>query len=91
MPGHRLPRLDKGGLGDPVQQYYMMGLADSTHKLYAYGVRRFTGICAAAGRTPVPADEDTLCHFAATLAAEGLQNKTIKSYMAGVRHLHISR
>ncbi len=68
----------------------MMGLADSTHKLYACGVRRFTGICAAAGRTPVPADEDTLCHFAATLAVEGLRHKTIKSYMAGVRHLHIS-
>ncbi len=38
----------------------------------------------------VPADEDALCHFAATLAEEGLRHKTIKSYMAGVRHLHIS-
>ena len=48
------------------------------------------GICSAAGHTPVPADEDTLCHFAATLAVEGLRHRTIKSYMAGVRHLHIS-
>ncbi len=67
-----------------------MGLAESTHKLYACGVRRFMGICSTAGRTPVPADEDTLCHFAATLAVEGLRQRTIKSYMAGVRHLHIS-
>ncbi len=48
------------------------------------------GICSTAGRTPVPADEDTLCHFAATLALEGLRHRTIKSYMAGVRHFHIS-
>ena len=69
----------------------MTGLAESTHKLYVCGVRRFIGICSAAGRIPVPADEGTLCHFAATLATEGLRHRTtIKSYMAGVRHLHIS-
>ncbi len=68
----------------------MMGLDESTHKLYACGVRRFMGICSTAGRTPVPANEDTLCHFAAALAVEGLHHRTIKSYMAGVHHLHIS-
>ncbi len=67
-----------------------MGLAESTHRLYACGVRRFMRTCAVAGRAPVPADEDALCHFAATLAEEGLRHRTIKSYMAGVRHLHIS-
>ena len=68
----------------------MMGLAESTHKLYACGVRRFTRICSAAGLAAVPASEETLCHFAATLAGEGLRHRTIKSYMAGIRHLHIS-
>ena len=68
----------------------MMGLAESTHKLYACGVRRFIGICSAAGVAAVPVSEETLCHFAATLAGEGLCHRTIKSYMAGVRHLHIS-
>ena len=38
----------------------------------------------AAGYAAVPADEVTLCHFAATLAVEGLR---LKSYMAGVCHL----
>ncbi len=33
-------------------------------KLYACGVRRFMGICVAAGHIPVPADENSLCHFA---------------------------
>ena len=68
----------------------MMGLAESTHKLYACGVRRFSCICSAVGLATVPASEETLCHFAATLAGEGLRHRTIKSYMAGVRHLHIS-
>ncbi len=67
-----------------------MGLAESTHKLYACGVRRYIGICSAAGRILVPADEGTLCHFAATWATEDLRHRTIKSYMAGVHHLHIS-
>ncbi len=47
------PGLDQSGLGDPVQKFYMMGLVESTHKLYACGVRRFIGICSAAGRIPV--------------------------------------
>ena len=82
-----IPRTGQGGLCGPIQIYFMMGLAESTHKLYATGVHRFTRVCTAAGLTVVPASEGALCHFAATLAEEGL---CIKSYMAGVRHLHIS-
>ena len=37
----------------------------------------------------VPAGENVLCQFAAQLAMEGLLHRTIKSYMSGVRHLHI--
>ena len=37
----------------------------------------------------MPAGEDVLCKFAAALATEGLPHRTIKSYMAGVRYLHI--
>ena len=33
-----------------------------------------------------PASEDM---FVAKLAAEGLKHRSIKTYMAGVRHLHI--
>ena len=67
-----------------------MGLAESTHKLYACGVRRFLSVCSAAKLTPVRATEEVLCHFAATLVDDGLRHRSIKSYMAGVRHLHIS-
>ncbi len=67
-----------------------MGLAESTHKLYACGVRRYLKECSAANLAPIPVVEDTLCHFAATLATNGLRHRTIKSYMAGIRHWHIS-
>ncbi len=67
----------------------MKGLAQSTHKVYSSGQKRFLDFCAAAGLRAVPADEEVLCKFAAKLASEGLRHRTIKSYMAGVRHLHI--
>ncbi len=35
VSGQRHPGLDQSGLGDPVQRFYMMGLAESTHKVYA--------------------------------------------------------
>ena len=31
-----------------------------------------------------------LCKFVAQLAEEGLKHRTIKCYMAGIRHLHIA-
>ncbi len=37
----------------------------------------------------MPATEEVLCKFVAQVASEGLRHRTIKSYMAGVRHQHI--
>ena len=37
----------------------------------------------------MPALEEGLCRFVARLAGDGLKHRTIKSYLAGVRHLHI--
>ena len=39
---------------------------------------------------PVPATESTLCRFVSYLATEKLKHRTIKSYLSGVRYLHIS-
>ena len=75
VPGLGHTRLDQGGLGGPIQKFYLMGLAESTHKLYACRICRFTVICSAVGLTVVPASEEVLCHFAATLAG-GLLNPT---------------
>ena len=37
----------------------------------------------------IPTGEDVLCKFVTKMASEGLKHRTIKTYMAGVRHLHI--
>ena len=51
--------------------------------------REDTWVCSSAGLPAVPAGEDVLCKFVAKMASEGLKHRTIKTYMAGVRHLHI--
>ena len=68
----------------------MKGLAENTHKVYSSGQRRFLKFCAMAGLVAVPAGEDVLCKFVVQLAKEGLKHRTIKCYMAGIRHLHIA-
>ena len=65
----------------------MKGLAENTHKVYSSGQRRFLNFCAMAGLVAVP---EVLCKFVAQLAEEGLKHRTIKCYMAGIRHLHIA-
>jgi len=39
----------------------------------------------------VPAGENILCQFVTKMASEGLKHQTIKSYMAGIRHLHLEQ
>ncbi len=85
------PGLDEGRLDSLVQAFFVKGLAQSTHRVYSSGQRRYLGFCASANLSAVPASEDTLCKFAAKMASEGLRHRTIKSYMAGIRHLHIEK
>ncbi len=67
----------------------MKGLAQSTHRVYSSGQKRFLGFCGSADLLAVLASEDVPCKFVAKMASEGLRHRTIKSYMAGIRHLHI--
>ncbi len=89
MSSARNPRLDEGRLDSLVRSFFIKGLAQSTHKVYSSGQRRFLNFCTSAGLQAMPAGEDVLCKFAAKMASEGLRHRTIKSYMAGIRHLHI--
>ncbi len=57
--------------------------------MYSSGQRRFLNFCFAAGLQATSTGEDVLCKFAAKMPSEGLKYQTIKSYMAGIRHLHI--
>ncbi len=89
MPGAQNARLDQGGLDQHVQSFFLRGLADITHRVYRTGQKRYLDFCSRAGLRGVPASEGVVCKFVAQHATEGLKHRTIKSYMAGVRHLHI--
>ncbi|KXJ26736.1 hypothetical protein AC249_AIPGENE9228 [Exaiptasia diaphana] len=69
------------------------GLAPSTRRSYSTGQRRFINFCAQIGKlhdngSACPADEWTLCLFAAFLSSQ-VQHATIKVYLSAVRALHI--
>ena len=67
-----------------------MGLAESTQRTYKSGKDRYLKFCLQAGMRSVPTCEQVLCGFVAHLANEHLKYRTIKVYLAAVRHLHIS-
>ena len=67
-----------------------MGLAQSTQRTYKSGKDRYLKFCLQAGMCSVPTCEQVLCGFVAHLANEHLKYRTIKVYLAAVRHLHIS-
>ena len=57
--------------------------------MYRSGQNRYLSFCAKARLQDIPTQEAMLCKFVAQLAIEGLRHATIKSYMAGIRYLHI--
>ena len=75
------------------QELLVHGLAPSTRRSYSTGQRRFINFCAQIGKlhdngSACPADEWTLCLFAAFLSSQ-VKHATIKVYLSAVRALHI--
>ncbi len=68
----------------------MKGLADSTHRAYQSAQRRYLKFCETENVRTVASTKTTLCKFASSLAREKLKHGTIKSYLSGIRFLHIS-
>ena len=68
----------------------MKGLAQSTQRTYKSGKERYLKFCLQAGLQAVPTCEQVICCFVAHLANEHLKYRTIKVYLAAVRHLHIA-
>ena len=66
------------------------GLANSTKRCYESGQRRYFTFCDKVNFSPLPASENSIALFISYLGSEKVSYKTIKSYLAAVRHLHIS-
>ena len=82
--------LDSNKLQNAVQEYFIKGLALSTHKTYHAGQSRYLQFCQQLRVAPVPTSERTLLMFIAHLAKEGIAYTSIKVYLAAIRHLHVA-
>ena len=85
------PQLDLTSLDGTVQFFCQHGIANSTQKTYKSALRRFTNFCEMFNvLSPFPVSEAILCYFASFLANQKLSPQTIKTYLAGIRHMQIT-
>ncbi len=82
-------RLDISQLVPVVRDLFTAGLADSTHKAYQAGSKRYSTFCQEANLTPYPALEEVLVLFIAHLYQQKIAHGTIKSSLAAIRYKHI--
>ncbi len=73
-----------------MEFYFQNGLANSSQRAYNSAKKRYKQFCSTIHTHPLPASELLLCRFTSHLASQKLRHGTIKAYLAGVRHLHIS-
>ena len=83
--------MDISGLDQAVQQYYAAGLTSATHKTYKAAERKYLSFCTDFSFIPIPTSENVLCYFAACLGQQGLAASSIRTYLSGIRQLHIAR
>ena len=65
-----------------VQSLYTKGIADSTRSAYSTAQHHYLAFCSNFGNAPLPLSEHMLCLFAAYLANQGLQTRTISAYLS---------
>lgn len=80
--------MDLDRLEAAAERFLLNGLAESTNRVYATGKRAYLTFCNRFGLTPVPASQQTLILFVAELA-QSVSPSTVRTYLSGVRHLHI--
>jgi len=89
-PGGTSAGLDLPNLDTIVQQLFSAVLAPSTLKLYRSGKMQFLHFCDQYKLSPpFPVTEKMLVFFVAFLHKDGLSSRTIKSFLAAVRHTEI--
>lgn len=65
-------------------------MAGSTSKVYSSAQRIYMAFCTRLALTPIPASETSLILFVTELA-QTRAHSTIRTYLAGVRHLHVTQ
>ena len=72
-----------------VESYFSQGLAPSSQRVYATGIRQYTEFCQHFQLSQLPVMELHLCCFVTALANDNVSHSTIKVYLSGVRQLHL--
>ena len=73
-----------------MAKFFAKGLAVSTQRSYKSAQKRFLTFCKDGNFRPIPASEAVLCRFVSYLADQKLKYRTIKTYLAGIRFMHIA-
>ena len=87
--GERAARLALRDVEESFHFFLQKGLANSAKRCYESGQRQYFTFCDKVNFSPLPASEDSIALFISYLGSEKVSSKTIKSYLAAVRHLHI--
>ena len=83
-------RLAISSLEIQAERMLSKGVASSTSKVYSTAQRLFLDFCHRLSLTSLPASEATLILFVTELA-QTRAHSTIKAYLAGARHLHVTQ
>ena len=84
--------MDISSLEGDVQRYFENGLAPSTRRTYQAGINNFVKFCGLYNiSNPLPVSQSVLCSYISHLANSGLAYGTIRTYLAAIRYLQISR
>ena len=81
-------RLALSFLESQAQEYLKHGIAGSIQKVYTVAQRLYLDFCSRLNFKPMPAFEMMLILFVTELA-QTRAHSTIKTYLSGLRHLHI--
>lgn len=83
--------MDLSDLDGAVQYFCSNSIAQSTQKTYKSALNRFSQFCSQHNvLSPFPVSESILCYFTSYLATQNLSPQTIKTYLAGIRHMQVS-
>jgi hypothetical protein len=70
-------------------RYLWWGLSSQTRRTYTTPRNDYVHFCALRGATAFPASEQQLLVWVSKLGERGLRTKTIKSYLTGLKSLHV--
>ena len=85
--------MDLTDLDATVRFFSDQGIANSTRKTYqsSLALCKFANFCEMYSvLTPFPVSESILCYYASFLASQNFSPQTIKTYLAGIRHMQIT-